>query len=158
GAMDLLRRDPVRLLAGLGALSGARTRLQLRRGWRAGRLASQFHWFCGALEQELQPRPGFRCLVPESSAEAEAIPLQLRRLSHAQLHPDSRYDDPRADRRPVAAEIRAVDPHAPFSDIWRWRYRARARAAFHRCRAGGEAHLDSRLDHLQRRRLLPDAC
>ena len=64
-AVDRAGRDPLRLLAGLGALSGSGSGLQLRRGRRSRGLAPQLHRLRLALEQEQQPRPGLRRLVPQ---------------------------------------------------------------------------------------------
>ena len=96
-----LALDPRRLLARLGAVSGCRPRLRLRRGRRACRLAASLQRLDGALEQEHQPRARLRHVVPEPVPAREAVCRQPRRLPHAELHPDARDDDPRPDRRAV---------------------------------------------------------
>ena len=74
-AVDRARRDPVRLLARVGALPCRRTRLRLRRGRRPGRLDAPLLGLHGALEQERQPRARIRHVVPEP------VPARAGRLS-----------------------------------------------------------------------------
>ena len=80
-------------------------------GW-ASRPSGSSAWAVGLrrpLAKEQQPRLGLRHLVPESLPAGKALPLQRRRLRHAELHSDAGDDDPgtacrrrasrRADRR-----------------------------------------------------------
>ena len=97
-AVDRARRASVRLLAGVGALSGAAAGILLR--------------LPGALEQEQQSRQRVRPLVPQSVPARETVRRQWRRISDAQLHPHARHHDPRPGRRPLAARVGARDPDA----------------------------------------------
>ena len=131
----------VRLLAGVGAVSGAASGVLLR--------------LPGALEHGKQLRQRVRRLVPQSVSDRETIRRQQRRLPDPELHPDSRHHDPRARRRTVAARLgsRGADAAAPGGG--RDRSRRRTAAPFHRHLSGGETHLDARVDAVQRRSLFP---
>ena len=98
-AVDRVYRPPLRLLAGVGALSGSRSRLQLRRRGRFRGLAPQLHRLRLSLEQEQQPWPGVRRLVPQHSPPAFSLPLQRGRLSHLEFHPHTGHHAPRPPRR-----------------------------------------------------------
>ena len=95
-AVDRVRPSPLRLLAGVGALSGARTGLLLR--------------LPGALEQGRQLRQRLRRLVPQSLPARQAFRRKRRRLSHPELHSHARHHAPRTGRRTLAARFRARHP------------------------------------------------
>ena len=71
-------------------------------------LAASLHRLPRTLQQELQPVVGVRRLVPEPVPARVAIPLQRRRLVHAELHPDAGDDDARLVVGRVAETTRSI--------------------------------------------------
>ena len=84
---------PRRVLDGVRPLSAAAGELRLPERRRPGGLAASLLGIPRALQQELEPLVGVRRLVPEPLPARVAVPIQRRRLVHAQLHPDAGDDD-----------------------------------------------------------------
>ena len=146
--------DPDRLLAGVGVVSrrGSGFRLSGRR--RARRLAASLHGLRRALEQERESRERVRPVVPQPVSANQAVRRQQRRLSHAELHSDARHDDPGPGRGTMAARGRAEDSVPATARGRRHRHGRGLAAARHRNLSGSEAHLDAKLDVVQRRPVL----
>ncbi len=105
-AVDRVGRHPFRILAGVGAVSAARPGLQLRGGRRSRGLASSLHRLSRPLEQEQQPRPGLRCVVPEPVPARASVRVQRGRLPDAEFHPHAGHHDPGPVRRGMVPRLR----------------------------------------------------
>ena len=153
-----LRCDPRRLLAGVRALSIAAGRLRLHAGGGAGRLAASLLGLPRALQQELEPVVGVRRLVPQPVPARQAVPLQRRRLVHAELHPDAGDDDARPVGGPLVDDVADDDRKAEGPGDRRRRADAgRPHSSVAAHQPDHQAHLDIVLHAVQRRTGRADA-
>ena len=150
------RLDSLRILAGVGPVSGGARefRLARRRRSRDVERAAQLHGILGALEQELQFRQPLRPVVPEPVPARKFLRVQLRWIPHAEFHSDAGHDDPGPDRRALVARLPAEHSDEKVADCRRDGDCAGTGAALFGHLPSGETHLDAVVDHLQRRRLL----
>src|SRR4051812_37353117 len=94
-------------------------------------------------------------MVPESAPAEVSLRLQWRRLFDAQLYPDFGDDDPGTRGGAVAARRSAEDPDEALGNGRSSGDCGGRVVAFHRDLPGSEAHLDSQLDAVQWRAVLP---
>jgi len=124
------------------------------RGRACGLASASLHGIRGALEQEQQSRPGFRCVV------LNVLPRPSRFLYNSGGYLTLSFIPTLgtccwALRRGGGSRSRHRRFHCGSSRLRRWRCVPAAAAALHGSLPDCEAHLDAGMDAVERRRLLP---